>query len=99
MKAGSTNASVSVNVSECLGVTEIAGNELRVYPNPSDGILYIRSETGGRFSLTNDLGQILGSFDVQTGKEHKIHGLASGAYFVIGEAVRKPVRVIVFSNP
>jgi len=94
-----STASLSVKVSECLGITKNSENEFRIYPNPSNGILNIQSEKDGQFSLINDLGQILGSFDVEGGKEYKINGLASGVYFLIGLDVNKPIRVVVFSNP
>jgi hypothetical protein len=94
-----SSASISVSVSKCLGIAKNSGNEFRIFPNPSDGILHIQSERGGHFSLVNDVGQILRNFDVERGTEYKITGLASGVYFVIGEGMRKPVKVIVFSYP
>jgi hypothetical protein len=94
-----SNASLSVTVSECLGIAKNSVNEFRIYPNPSNGILNFQSEKGGQFSLINDLGQIIRHFDVEGGKEYKINGLASGIYYLVGPEVNKPIRVVVFSNP
>lgn len=93
-----STASLLVTVSECLGIAEHAQDEFRIYPNPSDGLINILSQQRGRLSLINHLGQMVGSFDVEQGEEYKINGLASGVYYLVGPAIKKAIKVVVFSR-
>jgi|GEM_PF-1327991 len=54
----SKTTSVTVNVSDCTGIEqEKLNNEIRVYPNPTTGILNIEGE--GRIELYNSIGKLI----------------------------------------
>lgn len=75
------------NLSYTLGVDEYSGNNLKIYPNPSDGCFTV--EGIGHFTVTNALGQTIltQEIDGQT-----TINLPRGLYFArMGNVVRKIV--------
>ena len=86
---------------EILGVEENDGNQVRIYPNPAHGILYVETrratslpaETGYR--IINPMGQTLMTGTVETChgaslQQINIENLPQGMYFVtIGGVTRK----------
>jgi hypothetical protein len=94
-----STASITVNALKCVGIEEYTENELRVFPNPSSGVLYIQSTKSGGYALFNNLGQLLNSFDLQTDVVFEINGLAAGVYYIVGEGFHNAFKVLVISNP
>lgn len=93
------STSITVNALKCVGIEEYRENELRVYPNPANGVIYVHAPRGGKFTVINELGQIITTFEVETGTDYKISGLASGVYFIRDEMQTQAMKVLVFSNP
>jgi hypothetical protein len=93
------STSITVNALKCVGIEEYSENELRVYPNPSNAVIYVHAPKGGKYTLVNELGQIITTFEVESGTDYKISGLASGVYFLRDEKQEHAMKVLVFSNP
>ena len=76
----------TVKVNACTGITAYAtaSENIRVYPNPSNGAVKIKSQTDVELILRNELGQTLRMLKLNETNEHEvlIEGLAAGIYFV-----------------
>ena len=67
-----------------LGVDEIVtDNGLNVYPNPTNGIIYVLSDNYGEYRITNLMGQtmIIGTIDCEN-QQIDISSLSEGIYFI-----------------
>lgn len=93
----SSQASLSVTVSDCLGI-EIKDKEkyeISVFPNPTDDIFIIQGAKSQTLELLNDLGQVLRKLSLNTENhfQYQISGLAKGIYFVRGRT--QSLKVII----
>jgi hypothetical protein len=61
-------------------------NDFELYPNPSYGSFTIKSKYDIRFSIVNQLGQVVRKFETGTDTEQKIttNDLATGMYLLLG---------------
>jgi hypothetical protein len=82
----SATALVTQSVSACVSITDVTepGN-LRVYPNPSTGMLYVNGENTGetRITLLNSAGQFVWSSIVLSDAAIDISHLPPGLYLVL----------------
>jgi len=80
-------ASTVVKVSSCQGLSEVAVNLVKVYPNPSNGNFTIEADRNMVLSVMNELGQLVREVkvDVQQGGKVNVEGLAPGLYFLVGQ--------------
>ena len=73
---------------------------LETYPNPNSGDFTVVSTHEGRFSVLNELGQLMQTVEItkEGNFEARIEGLESGVYFVTGrvnnEIITKKVMII-----
>ncbi|WP_405293026.1 T9SS type A sorting domain-containing protein, partial [Algibacter sp. Ld11] len=72
-----------------LGTTDLVDNkskEFSMYPNPSSSHVKIKSSLGGRFSIMNQLGQKVKTFNAEAAIETTVYvgNLSEGMYFVQG---------------
>lgn len=76
--------------SSCITVSTLGNNDFDlnarfiVYPNPSDGIVNVKSDFDGDFQIVNQIGQIIKVFKVtaNTVNTITIENLAQGVYFI-----------------
>lgn len=74
--------------------------ELNTYPNPNEGEFTVSSNVEGMFTITNELGQIVRTFELtkENGMEVQVTDLRHGIYFVSGninnEVVTRKITVI-----
>ena len=69
----------------------IAANGFEVYPNPTNGIIYVLSDNYGEYRITNLMGQtmIIGTISSEN-QQIDISSLSEGIYFItIGNATMK----------
>lgn len=69
----------------------IAENGFEVYPNPTNGIIFVLSDNYGEYRITNLMGQtmIIGTIDCEN-QQIDISSLSEGIYFItIGNATMK----------
>jgi len=82
--------SISVVVNDCTGFEESTtfNSEMKIYPNPNNGVFYIETKNETDIFIINSLGQTLGSFITKEENKHRItvNQLPSGVYFVIGKS-------------
>jgi hypothetical protein len=96
-------ASVQVKVNTCTGIEEISisQNAFTIYPNPSNGIFTIKSDSNMSLTLLNELGQELRTLDLsgQNDQTLIISDLARGIYFIVGQGeTTKVCQKIVIVN-
>lgn len=93
----SSMAMVSVSVSTCLNIGEVAGNSigLQVWPNPSRGSLYIRTNSAATLQIVNAQGQLVRnlSTDADNNYTATIEQLSAGLYFVTGGGITQKLVV------
>jgi len=78
------------DTSECININTIGLdkpskiNSLIIFPNPSTGELFIRSDNFGTYKIINELGQTMRSFDLNSSNNYSIRleNLSSGIYFI-----------------
>ena len=60
--------------------------QLNVFPNPSAGTFTIRTTIAGSFTIINQLGQTVRSFELNNSNDHAvtISELSNGTYYIIG---------------
>lgn len=77
-------ASFVLNVSICTGTEELSGKEqAKVYPNPTNGLLYLECSSPSTVSLYNNLGQPVMKKNLQAGKEQlSLNTLSHGIYYL-----------------
>ncbi|WP_165396083.1 T9SS type A sorting domain-containing protein, partial [Flavobacterium sp. J27] len=68
--------------------TETFENEIKfvIYPNPSNGLVTIKTDVNGEFVIVNQLGQTVKTFHLNSNIENNINveNLADGIYFIKG---------------
>ena len=80
------------DTSECTHVVAVGidqytiSNALSVFPNPSNGTFTVRTTVAGTYTVINELGQTVRSFQLNSANNYSttISDLENGAYFVIG---------------
>ena len=84
-----SSASRQVIVNACTSVGELSGAEkgLNVYPNPSNGVFVVSSETDLDLSIVNELGQVIRTIKLSAQNDHtlQVTDLANGVYFIVGQ--------------
>lgn len=68
-------------------------NETNVFPNPSNGEVFIKSNHGQLISVINELGQTVQTLVLIPKEEIKIVGLKPGIYFIVSTTTRKKIIV------
>ncbi len=84
----SKDATVTINVQRCTGINELQnGNEISVYPNPSNGVFTIKAGAAMTLNITNELGQIVKTVVLSENNKNEVNvsGLSTGIYFITGE--------------
>lgn len=77
-----------VDTSACINITTVGINELsnenvlELYPNPSNGKIFINSSENSEFSILNSIGEAIYRDKIQIGKNHFNLQLPSGLYFL-----------------
>jgi hypothetical protein len=78
-------ASFVINVISCLGVDELKNKaeDLKIYPNPTNGILNLEVENGSRIKVINVLGELVKEEELKSIKQDiDISNLKNGIYFL-----------------
>ena len=93
---GCTGSQVYTQYIGCVGVyspviTETPG--LNVYPNPSAGTFNISSGKNEYVKITNELGQLIKTIELNADEKLSVSGLAPGVYFVLTNETR--IKIIV----
>lgn len=87
---------ISMTVSACTGINEINSNSdlVLVYPNPSKGSFTLKAETALNLVLSNQLGQILKSIELNTWNnfEVNIDDLSAGMYFIFDQNLSSGIK-------
>lgn len=80
---GDTSACVNINN---VGLDDYSISNLRIYPNPSNGIFTMSSTTEGNYSIVNELGQtvLFVYLNVANNYSMQVEGLNNGIYFIVG---------------
>jgi len=89
-------------VSSCSGFSDVinSGVSIKIFPNPNKGQFIVLSEYDIQLQLWNELGQLLSTFFLNTGNNHRaeINDMAPGIYFVTGDnelgALRQKVVIV-----
>ncbi len=81
------------DTSNCLNITTTGieklitkNNQLRIFPNPSKGLLTIQSTMEGVYTLRTESGQTIQSFKLNSTNNYTINieNLSNGIYFIVG---------------
>jgi photosystem II stability/assembly factor-like uncharacterized protein len=82
------NGCVDSSACESISVLGINGispnNQLKLYPNPSNGNFTIEGLQGGGYNIVNELGQVIETIILNAETSVKIENLNVGVYFLIG---------------
>lgn len=88
---GCTDTSDCVKIST-IGINKTIHNDnnLNIYPNPNNGTFTIQSNYEGYYSITNELGQSIQSFELNSSNKYTItlEKMSNGIYFVIGYSTK-----------
>lgn len=80
---------IQIKVNVCNSIGEISSSEkgLSVYPNPSNGVFEVTSETDLDLKLINELGQVIRIISLKAQNDHsmQVNDLSSGVYFIVGQ--------------
>jgi hypothetical protein len=85
----SSTAFLTVNVSKCTGVEEIAAEAgTLIYPNPARDAVNIVSVKDVKLRIVNELGQMVKEIVLDAGNSHHVtvEGLAPGVYYITGDS-------------
>ncbi|MBL7931955.1 MAG: T9SS type A sorting domain-containing protein, partial [Bacteroidia bacterium] len=77
-----------LKINGCQGVEEFENNSgINVYPNPSNGSIYITADKNVNMKLINELGQVIKTFELNAINTHTVHvsDLDKGIYFIIDD--------------
>lgn len=78
-----SSAAISLNVQACLGVKEETGNNITIWPNPSNGVFTLQLTDASLITITNQLGQLILSNSLSAGENTiNLNHCANGVYFV-----------------
>ncbi|MCD6067856.1 MAG: hypothetical protein K0S33_2682 [Bacteroidetes bacterium] len=70
---------------------------LTIYPNPNNGEFTVKSVTEGIYTLSNELGQVIRTFELNSAnnREVRIEHLEAGVYIAMSKNNGIPVKVVV----
>lgn len=95
----SYNTSAGIlTVDPCVGLEETTSEELKVYPNPGNGIFTVESAQNGTIILTNTLGSTVLTQSVAAGKQSiDARQLSQGVYYMLftNESQRTMTRIVI----
>jgi len=78
-----------ITVNSCNGIGELVGIDkgILVYPNPSNGVFEITSNSEMSLRLINELGQEIRTIKLSSENDYKVSvsDLSNGVYFVVGQ--------------
>ncbi|HRP60626.1 MAG TPA: T9SS type A sorting domain-containing protein, partial [Vicingus sp.] len=76
------------------GIDELNNATFAIYPNPSNGVVTIKAATAGFYTITNELGQTIQSFNLNGSNNYKLtlDKLNPGIYFVVGVSNNKTIQ-------
>jgi hypothetical protein len=100
-----TNGSC-VDTSACVNVTvtsikeESSSNQLSVYPNPNTGSFVINATEAGKYTIFNELGQEVRSFELSAKNNFtmSVNDLSNGVYMISGVSKNKTVKQRIVVN-
>lgn len=66
--------------------SSITKDKLIIYPNPNSGIFTIQSTSQGKYSIINELGKAINTFELNDINNYNINveNLSQGVYFIVG---------------
>jgi hypothetical protein len=77
--------SVTLKVNACNALPELSANgRLRIYPNPSSGVLNIEASSAGTLNVMNALGALVKRLELSASNQYKavLNDLSSGVYLI-----------------
>ncbi|OJX34855.1 MAG: hypothetical protein BGO87_08910 [Flavobacteriia bacterium 40-80] len=80
----SSSASSIIEVSQCLGMTDLVKNELSIFPNPTSSIVYLKGtvENYETAVLIDNQGRMISSWDLKTTAQFDLSDFVDGYYFI-----------------
>lgn len=84
---GCTDTSGCVSVNLFVGITEHSDSKQpSIYPVPNDGSFFVQSTEPGAYTIVNELGQIIRSFELTNLNQYTAHleNFEKGIYFMLG---------------
>lgn len=84
---GCSGTSSCVSVTLFTGITEFGDNKQpAIYPVPNDGSFFVQATEQGAYSIVNELGQIIRSFELTALNQYTVHleHFEKGIYFMLG---------------
>lgn len=83
----SGTASITLSLSDCLGMNSVDNNlqrALKVFPDPAANKVYVLNKHDAQLQLTNQLGQDLQCFNIEADKQYELNvtELPEGIYFI-----------------
>ncbi len=80
----SSSASSTIEVSQCLGMTDLVKNELSIFPNPTSSIVYLKGtvENYETAVLIDNQGRMISSWDLKTTAQFDLSDFVDGYYFI-----------------
>lgn len=81
---GSVRGIDQVYLDSTTDIKENSQNQLRIFPNPSQGLINIQADLGGTFYIVNDIGQQVSSFQFKDNTTLNLEHLSNGIYFIVG---------------
>ena len=89
-------AAVTVSVNACTGLSAFTNNNqiLTVYPNPSNGQVFLKGNTNTVYNIINEYGQIIESVQLNNGQAI-INNLKAGIYFVVSKDHGSKQKIVV----
>jgi hypothetical protein len=97
MDGNCTDTSACVTTS-IVGLQDYSKNSIiKVYPNPGNSEITLRSSVSGHFVIQNELGQVISSVSLnpQNNFTYRIEGLKSGIYFINDLNSSTHIKIIV----
>ncbi len=68
-------------------------NYFNAYPNPSNGIFYLKSDTKETVRIINELGEIIRIIELAPEEEYNVSDLSAGIYVIYSDKVRMKIIV------
>jgi len=80
----SSSASAIIEVSQCLGMTDLVKNELSIFPNPTSSVVYLKGnvENYETAVLIDNQGRMISSWDLKTTAQFDLSDFVDGYYFI-----------------
>ena len=99
----SNSDTISVHFQVCSGLNDLTENNVVIYPNPSNGIVYMTNDFSNpgnvSYAVVNALGQYIATGVLESGKQEiSLPGTPNGIYsirFMENASVLKTVRLVI----